>query len=182
PFFAAARTFDLTLPCYTLHRGLQSVPANVQHDRHQTAVRALRRDRPDLGTRYQFGLVARHHAHDDRVGADDHLLLTATLVLEDKLLAVGAGDLGVDRRVGHHRARAIVPGAVSLGGATAGFRENMDADRLERAVGLRHRRDTDVVVHFHVGDADLDEPTDADVVGELERRALARKRLHGEHI
>src|ERR1700730_2444858 len=118
------------------------------------AVRTLvRRRNRDVGARLELALVADHIVDDRRIGSDDDLLL-AVLVLEHDDLAVHAGDRGVDRRIGR-RGVGPVPGPESLADAALRLGENVHADRLLAAVGLRGRADPDIAALLDIGERAL---------------------------
>src|SRR5262249_14738508 len=155
------------------HRGLEAA-ADIDVLGHDRAVRLLLRlHDDDLRARLELVLVARRDRRDNGVGTDDHLLLTL-LVFHGERLAVLAGDLGADEGVGHGAAGLGVPRAVPVGHhAALGRQEDVDRERLDGAVRLRHAGDADEGVVLDVGERGLVEPGDARVVGELDVEGAA---------
>src|ERR1700730_9316064 len=114
------------------------------------AVRTLvRRRNRDVGARLELALVADHIVDDRRIGPDDDLLL-AVLVLEHHDLAVHARHRGVDGRV-RHRGVGPVPRPKALADAALRLGEDIHADRLLAAVGLRARAHPDIAARLDIG-------------------------------
>ena len=126
------------------HRRRNAVAADIDAVGFQHAVVFLHRaEDDDLGARFHFGLVAGNEGDDRRIRRH-HDLLLAVLVFDQDVLAVGALDRLGHRGVGHGRARALIPGPKTFGGAALVLGENVHRDRLLDAIGLRHRGDADV--------------------------------------
>src|SRR5262245_43025003 len=135
----------------------------------QRSVRLLfRRGDEDFGADLEVRSAARRVAGNRNPVRHDDLLL-AVLVLDQQLFAVLASDHGRDIRIGHGAARPAVPLRKPIGHhAALCIQEDVNGERLLRAVRLRHGRDADERAFLDVGEGRLEHGVDPRRIRELD--------------
>src|SRR6202000_2461565 len=111
------------------HGGRQPVAADADAVGLERSVRQLLDESNDLGAGLEIGFFGRNVGHNRRIGTDRDFLL-AVLVFDHQGLAVRAGNLLCDRRVGHGRVGVQIVRPRSLAGAAHGLGEDVHLDRV----------------------------------------------------
>src|SRR5690242_7333022 len=125
----------------------RNAAADIQRLRNHRAVGVLLRTHDDdLSTGLQFALVAFRRDRDHRLRIDVNSLL-AVFIFNLQRPAVLLRAYALDVSIGHGAARPRIPRPVPVGDDAALRRlQDMDRERLDRAIGARHARDADEAV------------------------------------
>ena len=126
----------------------------------------------DLRARHQQRCISRLDGHDRHaIGHGDGL--GPVLVLQRHRAAARSGGEFGDGRVGHRAAGLQVPLRMAFAGAARCFREHQHLERLQRAVGLRHRGRADEAACLDRRCVDRVHLVHAELVGDREVQRLA---------
>jgi hypothetical protein len=140
----------------------------------------LVREQHDMGARHEQRTVADLEA-DDRHIRRDYNFLFAVLVFDGDRATIADDEIAYSA-VRHRAVLTEVPRPMSVAAAAHAGREDVDFERLQRAVRLRNGGRADIAVRFDIRYVRERDAADRRVAGELDVDVLAVSRMNLERV